>query len=78
MGELFDSLFGIKTEHHSDGSRTERHETGGSFTYNSDGALREYSRPEHSGIVDGLLGIDKDVQVTYDGDGKVINIQKLK
>lgn len=75
MGEFFDSLFGITTEHHADGSKTERFDTGGAITSDKEGNTLEYSRPENSGIF-GFGG--GPVQVTYDGDGKIINVQERK
>ena len=75
MGEFWDSLWGVKTEHHDNGSRTERWDSGGSYTYDSDGQLTESSRTENSGLF-GIGG--RDVQVARDPDGRIINIQEKK
>lgn len=75
MGELWDSLWGVTTEEHKDGDRTERWEGGGSYTYDREGNLTESNRTENSGIF-GIGG--SDVQVARDGDGKIINIQERK
>ncbi len=79
LGSIVESLSGgvlpdndkYETEYHEDNGRTDRNEyLGSSFTYNSNGDLQEYSRPESSGFFG-----SHDVQVTYDGDGNVINVQ---
>ena len=75
MGEFWDSLWGVKTEHHDNGGRTERWDSGGSYTYDPDGKLTESSRTENSGLF-GIGG--RDVQVGRDPDGKIINIQVKK
>jgi hypothetical protein len=64
-------LFFPETEHHEDGSKTERWTDCQSLTTNSDGTVREHSRPEATIPVIGPW----DTQVTYDGDGNVINVQ---
>lgn len=75
MGELWDSLWGVTSEPHEDGGKTERWNSGGSYTYDKDGDLRESNRTENSGIL-GIGG--SPVQVTRDGGGKIINIQERK
>lgn len=65
-------FFPDSVEYHEDGSKTERWEDmGQSLTTNADGTTREYSQPESSVP---LVG-PNDLQVTYDGEGNVINIQ---
>jgi len=65
-------FFPDSVEYHDDGSKTERwDDTGQSLTTNADGTTREYSQPEASIPLFGSY----DTQVTYDGDGNVINVQ---
>jgi hypothetical protein len=68
---------GSTREIHSDGSYTDRSDTGQSVTYNPDGSVRESSKPETSWPVPSGMG-PLDVQVTRDSEGNVTNRQSRK
>jgi hypothetical protein len=76
MSTLGELLFGGEKEFHENGSSTERFSDGQSLTRDADGKVTEYSRPEDAGLP--LLGLSMPIQVTYDGDGRVINTQHRK
>ena len=68
---LFRDLFGGSTGTHEDGSTTERFTDGTSVTRAANGITREYT--EHDTAFP--LGIGEMITTTYDGDGRVINVQ---
>ena len=74
FGDFIDAVTGNdhSTENHDDGSYTDRYNgTDTSVTYNSDNTVREYSESESTFFG----GVGDRIQVTYDGDGNINNVQ---
>lgn len=64
-------IFGGKTERHKHGS-TERFDGGTSVTRDDQGRTVEYTKHETVGP----LGLGRKLTVTYNREGKVINVQE--